>query len=193
VQPGLNGHTLRGMATVGFTLFDTPIGRCGLAWGADGICDIELPGRTEQATRARLRRIGPDVREMAAPPEVQQAIQAITAMLSGLPADLSTIQLNMSAVPEFNRRVYELARTIPPGSTRTYGSIAAALGDPRLAREVGQALGHNPFPIVIPCHRVVAANGRPGGFSAPGGQHTKLRLLALEHTSPNGTLPLFAD
>jgi methylated-DNA-[protein]-cysteine S-methyltransferase len=99
----------------------------------------------------------------------------------------------MQGVPEFNRRVYELARAIPPGSTRTYGALATQLGDPKLAREVGQALGLNPFPIVIPCHRVVAANGRVGGFSAPGGQHTKLRLLALEHTSPNGTLPLFAD
>jgi methylated-DNA-[protein]-cysteine S-methyltransferase len=193
VQPGLNGHTLRGMATVGFTLFDTPIGRCGLAWGADGICDIELPGRTAQATRARLRRTSPDAREMAAPPEVQQTIQAITSVLSGSQADLSGICLDMHGVPEFERRVYELARTIPPGSTRTYGELASQLGDRRLAREVGQALGHNPFPIVVPCHRVVAANGRPGGFSAPGGQHTKLRLLALENTSPNGTLPLFAD
>jgi methylated-DNA-[protein]-cysteine S-methyltransferase len=193
VQPGLNGHTLRGMATVGFTLFDTPIGRCGLAWGADGICDIELPGRTEQATRARLRRTRPDAREMAAPPEVQQTIQAITSVLSGSQADLSGICLDMHGVPEFERRVYELARTISPGSTRTYGELASQLGDRRLAREVGQALGHNPFPIVVPCHRVVAANGRPGGFSAPGGQHTKLRLLALENTSPNGTLPLFAD
>jgi methylated-DNA-[protein]-cysteine S-methyltransferase len=181
------------MANSGFTLFDTPIGRCGIAWSTHGICDIELPGRNEHATRARLRRTSPDARETAPPPEVQQAIQAITAVLSGTPADLSSIRLDMQGVPDFEQRVYELARTIPPGSTWTYGALATQLGDRGLAREVGQALGRNPFPIVVPCHRVVAANGRPGGFSAPGGQHTKLRLLALEHTSPNGTRPLFAD
>jgi methylated-DNA-[protein]-cysteine S-methyltransferase len=181
------------MAISGFTLFETPIGRCGIAWSAHGICDIELPGRNEQATRARLRRTSPEAREAVPPPEVEQTIQAITGLLRGLPADLSAVPLDMQAVPEFDRRVYALARTIPPGSTRTYGALAAQLGDRTLAREVGQALGKNPFPIVVPCHRVVAANGHPGGFSAPGGRHTKLRLLALEHTSPNGTLPLFAE
>ena len=181
------------MPTSGFTLFETPIGRCGIAWSTHGICDIELPGRNEQATRTRLRRASPDAREMAPPPDVQQAIQAISAVLSGRPADLSPVGLDMRGVPEFDRRVYELARGIPPGATRTYGALARELGNRALAREVGQALGRNPFPIVVPCHRVVAANGRPGGFSAPGGRHTKLRLLALEHTSPNGTRPLFAD
>jgi methylated-DNA-[protein]-cysteine S-methyltransferase len=172
------------MAGTGFTLFDTPIGRCGIAWDPEGVVvGIWLPG-------ARVLRSQP---AGTPPPEIQHAIQAITAALSGAPADLAAIRLAMQGVPEFNRRVYELARAIPPGSTRTYGALATQLGDPKLAREVGQALGLNPFPIVIPCHRVVAANGRVGGFSAPGGQHTKLRLLALEHTSPNGTLPLFAD
>ena len=170
------------MAISGFAFFDTPMGHCGVSWGAHGIVGVWLPGARVRATPSG-----------EPPPDVQQAIQAITAVLSGVPTDLSTIPLDMAGVPEFNRRVYELARTIPPGRTRTYGALAAQLGDPRLAREVGQALGRNPFPIVVPCHRVVAANGRSGGFSAPGGRHTKLRLLALEHTSPNGTLPLFAE
>jgi methylated-DNA-[protein]-cysteine S-methyltransferase len=181
------------MPSSGFALFDAPVGRCGIAWGAGGILAIELPAASEQATRRRLVRACPEARPAVPPPEVEQAIQAILALFSGAPADLSTIALDMCHVPEFERRVYELARTIPPGKTRTYGDLARELGDPALARDVGQALGHNPFPIVVPCHRVVAANGRSGGFSAPGGRTTKLRLLALEHTSPNGTLPLFSD
>ena len=155
--------------------------------------DIELPAAREPVTRRRLLRAVPDARETAPPPEIQQAIDAIAAVLSGLsPApDLSGITLDMHGIPSFDRQVYELARGIPPGSTRTYGALATQLGDRALARDVGQALGKNPFPIVVPCHRVVAADGRSGGFSAPGGRQTKLRLLALEHTSPNGTLPLF--
>jgi methylated-DNA-[protein]-cysteine S-methyltransferase len=181
------------MTTPGFALFDTPIGRCGIAWSARGVVDVELPAARDELTRARLRKASPAAREAMPPPRVQQALEAIVAVLRGEPRDLSAIPLDTHGVPTFDRQVYHVARTIPPGSTRSYGAIAAQLGDRRLARDVGQALGRNRFPIIVPCHRVVAANGRPGGFSAPGGRHTKLRLLALEGASPNGTLPLFAD
>ena len=99
--------------------------------------------------------------------------------------------LDMASVPAFDRRVYEVARTIPPGSTLTYGEIATRLGDVGEARRVGRALGRNPFAIVVPCHRVVAAGGKLGGFSASGSIVTKLRLLTIEGAPTNGTLPLF--
>src|SRR5262249_25431219 len=105
--------------------------------------------------------------------------------------DLTGIGLDESRVPEFHRRVYAIARSIPPGGTLTYGDIANRLGDPTLARAVGQALGENPFPIIVPCHRVLAANGRLGGFSAPGGTTTKLKLLRIEGADAAAQLELF--
>ena len=89
-------------------------------------------------------------------------------------------------MPEFNARVYAIARNIPPGATMTYGEIAERLGDKSLSREVGQAMGENPSPIIMPCHRVLAAGGKTGGFSAPGGVVTKLRLLTIEGAQPGG-------
>ena len=156
------------MTVQGTALFDTPIGRCTIAWGERGIVGVRLPGLCFR-----------DARE-APPPAVQQAIDGIIALLRGEPSDLSGVVLDMERVPPFHRRVYEAARGIPPGATLTYGEIAARIGAPGEAREVGQALARNPFALVVPCHRVVAAGGKPGGFSAAGGVATKLRLLTLE-------------
>ena len=115
------------------------------------------------------------------------------ALLAGEPSDLSAAPLDLDGVPAFHRRVYDLARRIPPGETLTYGEIAGRLGDPSQARAVGQALGANPIPILVPCHRVFAANGRMGGFSAPGGVSTKLRLLEIEGARANAIPSLFAE
>jgi methylated-DNA-[protein]-cysteine S-methyltransferase len=139
-----------------------------------------LPEASPEQTRARLLRLFPSASEVTPPPDVQRAIDAIVALLRGEPIDLAFVTLDMETLPAFHRRVYEVARTIPPGTTRSYGDIASRLGEPHAARAVGQALGRNPFPIIVPCHRVLAANGRTGGFSAPGGTATKLRLLAIE-------------
>ncbi len=131
----------------------------------------------------------PQCSEAIAPPPVQQAIVAIVALLSGAPTepvDLSNLVLDMDGVPPFHQRVYEVARRIPPGETTTYGQIAQQLGEPGAARAVGQALGCNPFAPVVPCHRVLAAAGRPGGFSATGGLATKLRLLLIERARFDG-------
>ena len=177
----------------GFTLFETAIGTCGIAWGPDGIVGIQLPEREVSETRRRLHRRFPDSQETAPPAEVQEAIDGIVALLRGEATDLTAVVLDMEQVPPFNRRVYEVARTILPGSTLTYGEIATRLGERRLAREVGQALGQNPFAIVVPCHRVVAAGGKTGGFSARGGVKTKLRMLAIEGASTPGLLPLFDE
>ena len=164
----------------GFALFDTAIGCCGIAWGPRGLVGVQLPEGSAPASRARLLRRFPDAREAPPPPEVQRAIDGITALLRGEPSALDGVALDMEGVPEFNRRVYEVARTIPWGATLSYGEIAKRLGDPGVARDVGQALGQNPFAIVIPCHRVLAAGGKWGGFSARGGVSTKRRLLSIE-------------
>lgn len=164
----------------GFTLFDTALGTCGILWGERGIVGVQLPESGDRETRARLLRRSPGARQVAPPPDVRRAIDGIVALLRGERRDLSSVVLDMDALPTFHRRVYEAARTIPPGATRTYGELATSLGEPGAARAVGQALGQNPFPIVVPCHRVVAANGKTGGFSAKGGVTTKLRLLAIE-------------
>lgn len=168
------------MAASGFALFETAIGACGIAWSDRGVVSIQLPERNEAATRARLAKRCPGAMEVPPPPDVQRAVDAIVALLSGESADLSFVALDMDGVPEFHRRVYEVARMIRPGATLSYGDIARRLGDPGSARAVGQALGRNPFVIVVPCHRVLAAGGKTGGFSANGGTATKLTLLAIE-------------
>ena len=180
-------------AEQGFALFDSPIGSCGIAWSDRGVMGTLLPDPREAATRARLQRRYPGAREAAPPPDVGRAIEAIGALLRGQGdvAALDAIALDMARIAPFNRRVYEVARTIPPGGTLTYGEIAAKMGAPGQARDVGQALGRNPFPLVVPCHRVLAAGGKLGGFSAPGGVTTKLRLLSLEGAGAAGQLGLF--
>ena len=168
------------MSDTQFTLFDTAIGACGIAWGERGIVGLQLPESSEDKARARLRRRFPQAAETPPPAAIKRAIDLIVRHLRGEPSDLSAIALDVEALPAFERNVYEVARTIPPGATLTYGEIAARLGDKLLSRDVGQALGRNPFPIVVPCHRVLAANGKTGGFSATGGRATKLRLLTIE-------------
>ena len=181
------------MTAHGFRLFDTAIGRCGIAWGDRGVVGVQLPEARERETRARLLQRFPDAREASPTPDIKRAIDSIVALLRGEASDLSTIPLDLDSVPPFDRRVYEVARAIPPGATLTYGEIAARLGTPDAARAVGQALGRNPFALVVPCHRVLAAGGKLGGFSANGGITTKLRLLAIEGAQPSRQLPLFDD
>jgi len=181
------------MTGTAFTLFDTAIGSCGIAWSARGIAGVQLPEASVSETRARLRRRFPEAHEQPAADGVRAAIDAIVALLRGEARDLGALALDLSLVPEFHRRVYEVARTIPPGSTLTYGEIARRLGDPGSARAVGQALGKNPFAIVVPCHRVLAAGGKPGGFSASGGAATKLRMLAIEGARVAAAEPTLFD
>jgi methylated-DNA-[protein]-cysteine S-methyltransferase len=176
----------------GHALFDTAIGVCGIAWGAAGVVAVQLPEADAQRTRARLLKGLPPQPEAADPPAaVQAAIDGVQALLKGEAIDLREVALDMSRLSPFQRDVYALARAIPPGQTRTYGELARELGDVGLSRAVGQALGHNPFAPIVPCHRVLAAGNRPGGFSAEGGATTKLRMLAIEGARPSGTASLF--
>ena len=177
----------------GFALFETAIGTCALAWGPRGLVGVQLPEENgEAATRARMRRRFANLSEAEPPESARRAIAAIQGLLNGeSDDDLSGIVLDMSHVSEFHQRIYAIARRIPPGQTRTYGEIAAELGDKGLSRAVGQAMGHNPFAPVVPCHRVLAAGNKPGGFSAGGGALTKLRMLDIEGARPNGMASLF--
>lgn len=180
-------------------LFDTAIGHCGLAWGLRGITGVLLPEGSLQETRRRMQRLHPPLAERVPQPEdrhdslevprvpdfAREAVARIGDLLKGQKDDLLDLPLDMSDLPPFNRRVYELVRQVGPGATTTYGEIAALLGEPAAARAVGQALAKNPFAPVVPCHRVLAAGSRPldyrsGGFSAGGGVVTKLRMLQIE-------------
>lgn len=168
------------MAAHRYALFDTSLGRCAIAWGPGGVARVQLPEGGDAATRARLRKEIPDALEAPPPRAVARAIADIAALLGGEVRDLGGVALDMERLAPFSRRVYEAARCIAPGTTRTYGELAAELGAPGAARAVGQALGRNPFAVVVPCHRVVSAGGRVGESSANGGLATRLRLLALE-------------
>ena len=162
------------------THFDTAIGGCAIAWDTRGIVSVRLPETTQAETLARLLQRFPEAREAPPPPEVLRARDGITKLLRGEPADLGYIQLDMDFVPPFHRRAYEATRGIPFGATATYGGLAILAGAPGSARAVGQALKRNPFALAVPCHRVLAAGGKTGGFSAHGGTGLKLKLLAIE-------------
>lgn len=154
---------------------------------------VQLPEDTGEAqTRARMQRRFPQLAECAMPPQVAAWAARVVATLQGARDDLCDVPLALDTVPPFNARVYALARRIPPGKTMTYGEMAAQLGEPGAARAVGQALGHNPFAPVVPCHRILAANGKTGGFSAGGGAATKMRMLDIEGAFAHDTLALFA-
>ena len=169
-----------------FALFETAIGVCGIVWTTRGVCGVQLPEKDAGATRARVHRRHPAAVEAVPSAEARYAIDGIVALLSGEKRELTNIAIDDERQAEFNKRVYAIARRIPPGQTMTYGEIAERLGDKTLARAVGQAMGENPTPLIMPCHRVLAAGGKTGGFSASGGVVTKLRLLTIEGAEPSG-------
>jgi len=180
------------MTLPGFALFDTVIGRCAVAWSARGLTGVLLPEASAEIAARCFARRAPGIAAAPPIPEAAEAIARIAAFLAGAPDDFATLVLDEEGIGAFELAVYRAARTIPAGSTSTYGAIATALGDIRESRRVGQALGRNPWPIVVPCHRVTGADGWMGGFSAPGGRNTKLKLLELEGALAAETLPLFA-
>jgi methylated-DNA-[protein]-cysteine S-methyltransferase len=174
------------MSTVTFAsvTFETTLGRCAVRWTDTGISGVLLPGSPA--------RLGPRVEDgVEIPSMVRLAIDGMTAVLSGEALDLRDVVLDEHGVDRFRRDVYAATRQVPPGTTRSYGEIARAMGQPHAAREVGAALARNPYPIVVPCHRVVAANGALRGFSAPGGLATKRRMLELEGAPGYGQQLLF--
>jgi methylated-DNA-[protein]-cysteine S-methyltransferase len=168
------------MSVTWFALFETAIGPCGLVWSKRGIVGVQLPEHSSDKTRARIRERFEGTLESEPVATVQRVITETTALLDGRDDELAAIVLDFDTIPAFSRRVYERTRRIPKGATLCYGDVARSLGSPHAARAVGQALGRNPWPLIVPCHRVIAANGKLTGFSAPGGLATKRRLLAIE-------------
>ena len=163
-----------------FTTYRTTLGWAGLAWDDGGIVRAGLAEPDRERVRRAMRRRLPGAFEASPTAEIAAAAQAIAGLFDGQPGDLTSLRLDMDGVQPFDRAVYAAARAIAPGETATYGELAARIGAPRQARDVGTARARNPFAPVVPCHRVVAADGGLGGFSAPGGVETKRRLLALE-------------
>jgi methylated-DNA-[protein]-cysteine S-methyltransferase len=173
-------------------LFDTALGVCGVAWGPAGVRAMQLPEGDADTTRQRLLRRASGAVDASPPPAVRQAMNGVVALLRGEPVDLGFVALDMRGLPELHRRAYEVARAIPPGRVLSYGQVAERLGNAQWARAVGQAMARNPFAPVVPCHRVLGARGRPGGFSAHGGLHTKWRLLHIEGMKSTGEPDLFS-
>ena len=175
----------------GYTIFDTGIGRCGIAWGSFGIVGVQLPEAREIETRGRMLRQYPEAREMRPPLNVEIAIEGIVALLRGQPSDLSDVILDMSGIHAFNARVYALARKIPRGETRTYGEIATSLRASGAAHSVAQAISKNPFMIIVPCHRVLEAGSYADKISPNGGAISKRRLLSIEGALATSSKTLF--
>jgi methylated-DNA-[protein]-cysteine S-methyltransferase len=178
------------MTRLAFIVFDTAIGDCALIWGEAGVVGAMLP---ESGVRARIAHRYPDAVETTPPAAIAEAVAAVRALMRGEAADLTGVALDYRDAPDLYRKVWDIARTIPPGQTLTYGDIARRLGDVALSQQVGQALGKNPIPIIVPCHRVLAASGKTGGFSAPGGVATKMKMLSVERARTNPEPGLFDD
>jgi methylated-DNA-[protein]-cysteine S-methyltransferase len=167
-----------------YTLIETAIGWIGIAWSEAGLTRLQLPERSEAATERRLLAtiVGSAPQRLAGDPpaEIAAVIDALRRYAAGEPVDFSGVRVDLAGVDQFRLAIYDAARKLGFGDTTTYGGLAASAGHAGLARETGQALGSNPIPVVIPCHRILAAGGKIGGFSARGGSATKERLLAME-------------
>ncbi|MBF6175442.1 methylated-DNA--[protein]-cysteine S-methyltransferase [Nocardia blacklockiae] len=172
-------------------LFDTVIGACALVWNDTGVVRFLLPEATDAATRSKLFGRGSRVREAEPAGPIAEAVTGVRAHLRGELDALRWIPLDQNESPEFHRAVYAVTRAIDPGHTLTYGQVAERIGAPGAAQAVGQALGRNPIPLIVPCHRVLAADNALHGFSAPGGLTTKQRLLEIERTPGFGEPTLF--
>jgi methylated-DNA-[protein]-cysteine S-methyltransferase len=179
------------MAGRGYTIFDTAVGRCGIAWGDSGILGVQLPEAREIETRRRMLRQYPDARELRPPLNVEIAIDGIVALLRGQPGDLSDVTLDMSGIQAFNQRVYAFTRTIPHGETRTYGEVAIGLRASGATHSVAQAISRNPFMIIVPCHRVLEAGSYADQISPNGGAISKRRLLSIEGARATSSKTLF--
>ncbi|MGZ8348580.1 MAG: methylated-DNA--[protein]-cysteine S-methyltransferase [Allosphingosinicella sp.] len=179
------------MKEQGAALFATAIGLCGIVWRPAGLVGLQLPEASDGLARRRIAQRFPDLAGAVPPVWVGEVVERVRGLLAGGRDDLLSVPLDFSTVGAFEASVYRAARRIPPGRTLTYGELAQQVGDRGRARAVGQALGRNPWPIVVPCHRITAAQGRTGGFSAPGGGATKLRLLEIEGALAVDSLPLF--
>ena len=174
-----------------YAMFDTAVGRCALVWRGDKLTRVLLPSESDDATRTSIKRRMANAKETAAPAFVETIIAKIARLCAGNTVSFEDAPLDRSGLEPLANRIYDILLQVPFGETTTYGAIAEELGDKNLSRAVGAAMGANPFPIIIPCHRVTGAGGKMGGFTAPGGAETKRRLLEIEGAFSAGKLPLF--
>jgi methylated-DNA-[protein]-cysteine S-methyltransferase len=178
----------------GWTLFDSAIGRCAIAWSPHGVVGVQLPEGTDAETAGRIRRHVPRASRSEPPPAVAAAIAALQALVAGDRSGVSVlaeVSIDYGRLPDFERRAYEDLRRVPPGATTTYGEIARRLGESAAAQAVGQAMARNPMPLLVPCHRVLASDGTLGGFSGPGGVAQKRQLLEIEGAAAVAQRSLF--
>ena len=170
-----------GQTADSYFIFETAGGFCGIAWNTVGIRRFQLPAGSADATRRSLLRRLPGAEPGTPTPEVAEAVNAVKRYFDGEAIDFSHFQLDLDDQDGFFKRIYAAARRVGWGHTTTYGTLAREVGaGPEAARDVGQAMAKNPVPLIIPCHRVLAAGGKVGGFSAPGGSDAKIRMLELE-------------
>ena len=182
---------LRRMWRRAFAIFDTAVGRCAVIWRGELLTGVLLPSADDDAMRAAVRRRAGEAQEAPAPPAIEKVIGKITRLCAGEAVAFDDAPLDREHIEPLANRIYDILLRVRFGETTTYGAIAEELGDKNLSRAVGAAMGANPFPIVIPCHRVTGAGGRMGGFSAPGGADTKRKLLDIEGAFAAEKLPLF--
>jgi methylated-DNA-[protein]-cysteine S-methyltransferase len=172
----------------GYFVFDTALGFAGIVWSETGITRFQLPAASAQSTKRNLLRRAPDAQPMPPPPHIARTAEAVRRYFAGEKIDFADVPLDLTGQDDLFREIYAAARRLGYGETTTYGGLAKAIGrtDWEAAQEVGQAMANNPVALIIPCHRVLAAGGKIGGFSAPGGAATKAKMLELEgvHLGP---------
>ena len=177
--------------TQAFTVFATPIGDCAIAWSADGLTGVWLPASVAGALPRTIARRHPDAVSAAPPAAFASLPGAIARLLAGERIGFDDVVLDFADGDRFDVRVYVAARAIPAGAVVSYGELAARVGDDATARDIGRSLARNRWPLVVPCHRIVATGAGLGGFSAPGGTTTKQRLLAIERARRGNAPDLF--
>jgi methylated-DNA-[protein]-cysteine S-methyltransferase len=164
-----------------YTIFDTKNGFAALAWNENGVSSLRLPASSEARAEASVLRRFPQARRTTPSTQMASLISEIKRYFDGEKVDFSAVPLDMGSQDPFFARVYAEVRKLGWGETTTYGAVAKVLGaEPQAARDVGQAMASNPIPLIVPCHRVLAAGGKIGGFSAPGGSSSKAKMLEIE-------------
>jgi methylated-DNA-[protein]-cysteine S-methyltransferase len=178
------------MTAIHYHMFDTALGVSGIGWTDQGLVRVQLPDMVPSSTEARLARGGATRWQAVLPEGIERAVDLLTRYAAGEVVDFSVLSLDINGVPAFERAVYDALRRVPRGQTVTYGELAEKAGSKGAAQAVGTAMARNPWSVVVPCHRVLAAGNKPGGFSAPGGLKTKEKLLAMEGVYLDGGAPL---
>ena len=171
-----------------YTTFETKNGFVGLAWNQQGVCGLRLPASSQESAEAAILRRLPQAQRSSPQPAMARLISDIQRYFEGEKIDFSSVPVDLGSQEPFFSRVYAEVRKLGWGETTTYGAVAKVLGaQPQAAQSVGQAMASNPVPLIVPCHRVLAAGGKLGGFSAPGGSSSKAKMLEIEGVAPAGS------